>query len=135
MTSAHRLIAFHFAIGFGMLLLLHDEVMTTLGTASLVNWAVIAIAGLAAIGILYLSERQRFPEPVYSAWSALPEREITILGLFGVVMLGAVGLGLLYSSTIPWFYDVGVGAYVSLIGYRIVYGLVFPVPEAALGRI
>ncbi|EMA32810.1 hypothetical protein [Haloarcula japonica] len=134
MTPARRLIAFHFAIGFGNLLLVHDTAVT-LVTASPLDWAVIAVAGLAIAGFGYLSERQRFPESAYSAWNALPQKELTLLVLLCIVLLGAGGLSLLYDSGIWWLDDVVVGACVGLIGYRIVYGLVFPVPEAALGRI
>lgn len=134
MTPAHRLIAFHFAIGFGNLLLVLDTAVT-LGTASPLDWAVIAVAGLAIAGFGYLSERQEFPESVYSAWNALPQKELTLLVVFGIVLLGVVGLSLLYDSSIQWINDVTVGACVGLIGYRIVYGFVFPVPEAAFGRI
>lgn len=135
MTPAHRLIVSHFAVGFGNFLLFHDKVVTTVETASPLDWAVIVIAGLAITGFTYLSERQGFTESVYSAWNTLPRKGLTLLTLFAIVLLGVAGLSLLYDSGIRWLDDVVVGACVGLIGYRIVYGLVFPVPETALGRI
>ena len=82
------------------------------------------VAGLVVAGLLYLSERDAF-EGVMS-------EPVTIAFLVAVPFTLVFVLVLADPGTVPWLLATFVGAGCGLLCYRLVYGVLKPIPEKRL---
>jgi len=92
-------------------------------------WWLVGVGGLAAVGLLAAEEHGHTPADS--------------LRWFGVTIVGVlvVGVVTVVATTSLFTFDatVAIGAHlvglgVGLLGYRLLYGLVWPIPDAGLDR-
>ncbi|WP_324663753.1 hypothetical protein [Haloarcula sediminis] len=132
MDARRRLLLSHFTLGLGGLGVF---ALTWRRLPTLVDIPVMTVVALVAAGSQYLSEREAFPAWLYAARDYGRAHPLVLVA--GTTVVVAVVLTPMYvaPSTIRWYYDAFFGLYLGFIGHRIVYGLVLPVPEAALDRV
>jgi len=132
MGTKRRLLLRDFGLGVGGLALL---ALIWGRPPSLVDVPVIAGVALVDIYCQYLSEHEAFPAWVYAARDYGRTYPPVAVAATAVVIVVALTPLYLVPSSIRWYFDAFFGGYIGFIGYRVLYGVVRPVPDVALSRL
>lgn len=130
MKPARLIVLRDLAIGsFGLLQ------VGSLGQLTPVLGLLLCLSGLVAAGVWFLSDRDGFPDWVDQLRDRLRERPAMVVlgtGLLVVLLLAPL---LMNWSLLTYYHAVFVGLYLGTLANRLVFGLVRPVPQAAVNRV
>ncbi|WP_254271780.1 antirestriction protein [Haloarcula marina] len=132
MDRARRLLVLHFGVGLSGLAFFVSLRPELPGA---IDALLIASVGLAIAALQHRFEHEALPDRVYAVRDYADDHPLLLVA--GIMLTAAVAALpiVVERSLVRWYFDAIFGLYVGSLGYRVLYGLVRPVPEAALERV